>query len=105
MSTLKKKNIIDFTDGPLIKNLIIFALPIIGNQLLQSLYNTVDMMVVGKFAPNGASAMAAVGACGPLIRLFINFFFGIAAGVGVCVAQKIGAHEEKEVKNTYIPLL
>ena len=98
MSTLKKKNIIDFTDGPLIKNLIIFALPIIGNQLLQSLYNTVDMMVVGKFAPNGASAMAAVGACGPLIRLFINFFFGIAAGVGVCVAQKIGAHEEKEVE-------
>lgn len=98
MSTLAKKNVIDFTDGPLIKKLIIFTLPIIGNQLLQTMYNTVDMMVVGQYAPNGAIAMAAVGACGPLIRLFINFFFGIAAGVGVCVAQKIGAREEKEVE-------
>lgn len=98
MSTLKKKNVIDFTEGPLIRKLIIFALPIIGNQLLQTLYNTVDMMVVGNFAPNGSAAMGAVGACGPLIRLFINFFFGIAAGVGVCVAQKIGAHEEDEVE-------
>ena len=98
MSTLAKKNVIDFTEGSLIKKLIIFTLPIIGNQLLQTMYNTVDMMVVGQYAPNGAIAMAAVGACGPLIRLFINFFFGIAAGVGVCVAQKIGAHEEKEVE-------
>ena len=99
MSTLKKKKIIDFTEGPLIKKLIIFSLPIIGNQLLQTLYNTVDMMVVGTAdTANGSAAVAAVGACGPLIRLFINFFFGIAAGVGVCVAQKIGAHEEKEVE-------
>ncbi len=98
MSTLRKRNIVDFTDGPMIKKLIIFALPIIANQLLQSLYNTVDMMIVGNFAPNGSAAMGAVGACGPLIRLFINFFFGIAAGVGVCVAQKIGAHEEGEVE-------
>lgn len=98
MSTLAKKNVIDFTEGSLIKKLIIFTLPIIGNQLLQTMYNTVDMMVVGQYAPNGAIAMAAVGACGPLVRLFINFFFGIAAGVGVCVAQKIGAHEEKEVE-------
>lgn len=98
MSTLAKKNVIDFTEGSLIKKLIIFILPIIGNQLMQTMYNTVDMMVVGQYAPNGAIAMAAVGACGPLVRLFINFFFGIAAGVGVCVAQKIGAHEEKEVE-------
>ena len=98
MSTLAKKNVIDFTEGSLIKKLIIFTLPIIGNQLLQTMYNTVDMMVVGQYAPNGAIAMAAVGACGPLVRLFINFFFGIAAGVGVCVAQNIGAHEEKEVE-------
>ncbi len=98
MSTLRKRNVVDFTDGPMIKKLIIFALPIIANQLLQTLYNTVDMMIVGNFAPNGSAAMGAVGACGPLIRLFINFFFGIAAGVGVCVAQKIGAHQEKEVE-------
>lgn len=98
MSRIKKRQFVDFTEGPMLKKMILFALPIIANHLLQSLYNSTDMIVVGQFAENGAFAMGAVGACGPLIRVFINFFFGIAAGVGICVAQKIGAKEEDAVQ-------
>ena len=87
MSRIKKRQFVDFTEGPMLKKMIIFVLPIIANHLLQSLYNSADMIVVGQFAENGAFAMGAVGACGPLIRVFINFFLGIAAGVGICVAQ------------------
>jgi putative MATE family efflux protein len=101
MTALKKKTVIDFTEGPILKKMLIFALPIIGNQLLQTLYNSADMIVVGQWAPNGDIAMGAVGACGSLIRLFINLFFGIAAGVGICVAQKIGAKATQDVE-TYI---
>ncbi len=98
MSKIKKKQYVDFTEGPILKKMIIFVLPIIANHLLQTLYNSTDMIVVGQFAKNGAFAMGAVGACNPLIRVFINFFLGIAAGVGICVAQKIGAKEEAEVQ-------
>lgn len=98
MSKIKKKQYVDFTEGPILKKMIIFVLPIIANHLLQSLYNSADMIVVGQFAENGAFAMGAVGACNPLIRVFINFFLGIAAGVGICVAQKIGAKEEDAVQ-------
>ena len=98
MSQIKKKQFVDFTEGPMLKKMIIFVLPIIANHLLQSLYNSADMIVVGQFAENGAFAMGAVGACGPLIRVFINFFLGIAAGVGICVAQKIGARDEEAVQ-------
>ena len=52
MSTLAKKNVVDFTQGPMLKKMILFALPIIANHLLQSLYNSTDMIVVGQFAEN-----------------------------------------------------
>lgn len=100
MTEAKKKKVVNFTEGPLLWKMILFALPIIGNQLLQVCYNTADMVVVGHFAGEDIheAAVAAVGACGPLIRIFINVFFGIAAGVGICVAQKIGegAYEKVE---------
>lgn len=101
MAASTKKKTVDFTEGPLLGRMLLFALPIIGNQLLQTIYNSADMIVVGQWAPNGAVAMGAVGACGSLIRLFINLFFGIAAGVGICVAQKIGARATEDVE-TYI---
>ena len=100
MTGVKKKKVVNFTEGPLLWKMILFALPIIGNQLLQVCYNTTDMVVVGYFAGEDIheAAVAAVGACGPLIRIFINVFFGIASGVGICVAQKIGAGAYDQVE-------
>ena len=103
MSTVKvKKPVADFTEGRITGKMIKFALPLMATALLQSFYNAADMMVVGNFAPNGAFAMGAVGACGSLITLFTNFFLGLSAGVGVCVAQNIGAKRLENVKN-YVP--
>lgn len=100
MSTVKvKKPVADFTEGRITGKMIKFALPLMATALLQSFYNAADMMVVGNFAPNGAFAMGAVGACGSLITLFTNFFLGLSAGVGVCVAQNIGAKRLDNVKN------
>ena len=98
MSAVKGKVIVDFTEGRITGKMIKFALPLMATALLQSLYNAADMIVVANFAPNGSFAMGAVGACGSLFSLFINFFLGLSVGVGICVAQNIGAKRSDEVK-------
>ena len=47
----------DLTEGPLLAKIWKFTLPIIATGLLQTLYNASDMIVVGRFAPNGAFAI------------------------------------------------
>ena len=98
MSEVKKKAVVDFTEGRITGKMIKFAMPLMATALLQSLYNAADMIVVANFAPNGSFAMGAVGACGSLFSLFVNFFLGLSVGVGICVAQNIGAKRPDEVK-------
>ena len=59
---MSKNNSIDMVHGPLVKSILIFAIPMMGTSLLQILFNAVDTVVVGKFA--GEIALAAVGATG-----------------------------------------
>ena len=102
MSGVATKRTVDFTEGPIFGKMIRFALPIMVTALLQTLYNASDMVVVGQFSPNGACSMGAVGACGSLISLCINFFIGLSSGVGVCVAQSLGAgHKDDARKYTH----
>ena len=98
MSEANKKAVVDFTDGKIAGKMIKFAMPLMATALLQSLYNAADMIVVANFAPNGSFAMGAVGACGSLFSLFVNFFLGLSVGVGICVAQNIGARRPEQVK-------
>ena len=101
MAVLAKQKAIraDLTEGPLLGKIWKFTLPIIATGLLQTLYNASDMIVVGNYAPNGAFAMGAVGACGSLINLIVNLFMGLSTGVGICVARSVGAGRDKDVKD------
>ena len=85
-------------EGPLLKKLIYFSLPIVLIGLLQTLYSSADMMVVGRFAGN--DPLAAVGATTPLINLCVGGFLGISAGAGIVVAQFYGAKQEADMRNT-----
>ncbi len=86
----RKKNYeIDLTEGPLFKKILAFCIPIMLSSLLQSLYNAADVVVVGRFA--GPLPLAAVGATGPLITLFLNLFISVAVGTSVTVAVSVGA--------------
>ena len=87
------------TEGPLLGKMLKYALPLMATGLLQVLYNASDMIVVGRFSASGSFSMGAVGSCGPLINLIVNAFMGLSVGVGVCVAQGIGAGRDKEVKD------
>lgn len=73
-------------------------MPIMATSVLQAMYHAADMVVVGNFAPNGSFAMGAVGASGDINNLLIGSFISLAVGVGICVAQSIGAKRYEDVK-------
>ena len=89
---LKKKYTMDLTTGPILKNVIIFSIPLVISSVLQLLFNAVDVMVVGKFA--GDNSLAAVGANGPIVNLLINLFMGLSVGANVLVARYFAAKED-----------
>ena len=94
----------NLTEGALIPQILLFTLPLIVTAILQLLFNTADMIVVGRWGGDTpeacANSLAAVGSCGSLITMLVNLFFGISAGAGVCVAYDIGAGKEEDVKKT-----
>lgn len=85
------------TEGSISQGLIVFAIPLILTSILQQLYNTADLLIVGRFA--GKEAMAAVGATGPITQLLIGLFLGIATGVGVVVAQSFGSRNYQKLSS------
>lgn len=64
--------------------------------VLQTLYNAVDLMVIGRF--EGELALAAVGSTGSLTNLILGLFMGLSVGAGVCVAHGIGAKDDEDVQ-------
>lgn len=66
--------------------MLLFALPFLGSSLIQQLYNTVDLIFVGRLL--GTDAAAAVGAGSLLITLVLGFFTGMSVGVSVSVPMR-----------------
>ena len=85
----------DLTTGNLLKKIITFSIPLMLSGVLQLLFNTCDLIVVGKFA--GDASLAAVGSTGSLINLIINLFMGVRVGANVTVARAIGKKDYEEV--------
>ena len=76
----------DLLHGPVLQNMLRFALPILAGTLLQQLYSMVDAVVVGQFV--GKTALAAVGGSAvAIINLLLNFFVGLCSGAAIVVAQ------------------
>ncbi len=88
---------IDICSGPLAKNLLLYTLPLMASGMLQLLFNAADSIIVGRFAENGSSALAAIGATGSLITLIINALMGLAVGASVNMAHCWGAGDKKGI--------
>jgi len=86
----------DLTRGPVFKTLFLFSIPLIVTNAVQILFNAADVTVLSLMA--GDAAVAAVGACGPLITLLVTFFVGFATGANVIVAKRIGAKDGEGVR-------
>lgn len=78
------------------KVLLTFALPLMGANVLQQLYNTVDTLVVGNF--DSQAALSAVGSCSYLVMFYLAIAMGFSLGAGLLVSQMFGAKQEQEMK-------
>ena len=104
MTSTSKKAHRDLTEGNILKQIVLFTLPMIATSVLQLLFNTADTIVVGRWGGDTETereiALAAVGSCGAIINLVVNIFLGLSVGAGVCVAHGIGAKEFENVEKT-----
>ena len=91
--TLQVKN--GITDGVIWKQILAFFFPILFGTLFQTLYNTVDAIIVGQAL--GKQALAAVGGgTGTMINLIIGFFTGLSSGATVVISQFYGAKDDEK---------
>ena len=93
---MAKAHEMDFTHGPLLKKMLLFALPIIGVNVLQLLFTAADVAVLGIFTND--NAVAAVGSTAQITNLMIGFFVGLSVGANVLVARAAGARDESRAR-------
>ena len=81
----------DMTAGSIVRQVILFSLPLMLGNIFQMMYNTVDSIVVGNFV--GKEALAAVGSTTMIVNMLVFFFNGFSVGAGVVIAQHFGARD------------
>ena len=81
------------TEGSIVKQVTLFAFPLMLGNIFQMLYNTVDSIVVGNFV--GTQALAAVGSTTMIVNMMVFFFNGFSTGAGVVIANFFGARDMK----------
>lgn len=87
----------DMLHGSMWDKILKFALPLAASSMLQQLFNSADVAVVGRFA--GSRALAAVGSNGPIINLLINIFVGLSVGSNVVIARYIGQNKKSKISS------
>ena len=95
VKTVEKKR--SFLEGSIWDKLILFALPLALTNILQQLFNSADMAVVGHFS--GKEAFAAVGSTSTAINLLIEIFTGLSVGSNVIIARFIGKGDLKRAND------
>ena len=89
---------IDATQGRLVPQIILFAIPLILTTLIQTLFNAVDIAVLGNMADT--QAVAAVGATSTIIHLIIDAFVGISSGSKIVLSRLVGKNDTEQLHRT-----
>ena len=91
----QRTQIKDFTQGSIPRQLVAFATPLFLSNLLQIVYNMVDMMVVGSVMGKAGTSAVSVG--GDVSNLLTFVAMGFASAGQVIIARLIGAGERKKL--------
>ena len=78
---MKRIQRVNLIDGPILPSLLSFAFPILLSNIFQQLYNTSDVMIVGRFL--GQKSLAAVGATSAIFDLIVGFAVGVGNGISL----------------------
>lgn len=90
------KKQMDMLHGSLWNKVLLVALPLAASSILQQLFNSADVAVVGRFA--SGHALAAVGGNSAVINLLINLFVGLSVGANVVIGNYIGQGRRERLK-------
>ena len=85
----------DFTSGNIPRQLLWFTLPFMASNALQVLYNTIDMMIVGKFV--GTPGLSAVSQSGQILNFATMICFGVSNSGQILVSQAIGSGKREKL--------
>lgn len=86
----------DLTKRPVVKSMLLFAIPMILGDLLQQCYNIADTLIVGQFL--GKTALAAVGSSFTLMTFITSIILGLCMGSGALFSIRFGQRDEKGLK-------
>lgn len=89
---------VNMTKDPILKSLVIFALPILFSNVFQQLYNTIDIMIVGNYL--GDTSLAAIGASSSIYELLLGFCFGIGNGLSIVASRYYGQGDQNLLKKS-----
>ncbi len=95
MLKLNSHKNIDMLNGSLLDKILWFAIPLAASMMLQQLFNSADVAVVGRF--DSPQAMAAVGSNSQAINLMVNLFVGLSVGANVVIARYIGSGRQSKI--------
>ena len=90
---MEKSNHSTFTQGKILKPLIMFAFPVLCALFLQAMYGAVDLLIVGKFA--SSADVSAVSTGSQIMMTITNLVSSFAMGTTILLGQQIGCGERK----------
>ncbi len=85
------------TEGNMVQQIVLFTIPLLLGNLLQQLYNTADVVVVGQFV--SSAALAAVGSSSSIINMLVGFFMGVSTGASAIISQFFGAGDMRKMRH------
>ena len=95
---MRRKDV-DMLSGSIVKGLFVISIPIMVMNVLQSLFNIIDMTILKTYDTDGGIAVGAVGVCGTLITLITGLVIGVATGANVVIAKNIGRKDPEGVNH------
>lgn len=90
---MEKSSNSTFTQGKILKPLILFAFPVLCALFLQAMYGAVDLLIVGKFA--SSADVSAVSTGSQIMMTITNLVSSFAMGTTILLGQQIGCGERK----------
>ncbi|WP_312811230.1 MATE family efflux transporter [Sedimentibacter sp.] len=88
----------DLTEGNISRQIIRLAFPLLIGNIIQQFYNTINMMIVGRYV--GENAFAAVGVSGSVMNFFIAVIIGLCVGFSILFASSYGAKDYDKLRKT-----
>ncbi|MDR3510480.1 MAG: MATE family efflux transporter [Caulobacteraceae bacterium] len=88
----------NLTEGPITSTLLVFSLPVLGGNVLQTLNGTVNQFFVSHTPGLGVTAITALGNANTLMFLLMGAVFGISMASNILIAQAVGAGDLPQAK-------